>query len=85
MSEPIQKIDIIEMINGKLENDLITIDDIERNLFTDFYFDSVAMVMVIIAIEDRFDVQIEDNDLTLENFSTVNSIFELLNRTLARK
>lgn len=85
MSEPIQKIDIIEMINGNLENDLITIDDIERNLFTDFYFDSVAMVMVIIAIEDRFDVQIEDNDLTLENFSTVNSIFELLNRTLARK
>ena len=42
--------------------------------------DSMAMFEVIAFIEDAFGVQIEDQDLTAENFETTSAIASLVSR-----
>lgn len=37
-------------------------------------FDSMAVVAVIAAIEERFDITIEDDDIRAETFETVGSL-----------
>jgi len=45
--------------------------------------DSMAMFEVIAFIEDAFGVQIEDQDLTAENFETTSAIASLVSRKVA--
>lgn len=54
-------------------------DDIKMSdhLRNDLYIDSLDMLMVIRAIEDRFSIQIEDRDL--EKIETVGDIIRKLN------
>lgn len=40
--------------------------------------DSIVTIKLIINLEVRFDIQIDDNDLLIENFSTLNKISSLL-------
>ncbi|RHW75709.1 acyl carrier protein [Colwellia sp. RSH04] len=41
-------------------------------------FDSMAIVTIIGEIEDRFDVIIDDEDISAENFATVNTLTQLI-------
>ena len=41
-------------------------------------FDSLAVVNLIGEIEDCFDIELEDDDITSENFETVGSVVKLL-------
>lgn len=40
--------------------------------------DSAAIMELVVWIETRFDVEIDQGDLTIENFGTVNAIVEYL-------
>lgn len=40
--------------------------------------DSAAIMELIVWLETRFDVEIDQGDLTIENFGTVNAIVEYL-------
>ena len=70
---------LIDAVNDILTEDVITIDDIERNLITDFALDSLATVELIMVLEES-GIQIEDEDLLIENFSTIKSIYQIINK-----
>ncbi|MCG8361123.1 MAG: acyl carrier protein [Kiloniellales bacterium] len=44
--------------------------------------DSMAVVTIICAIEDRFAVQFEDDEITAENFATLGSLTSLVEEKL---
>ena len=71
--------EIIGVVNDVLNDEIITVDDIERNLITDFALDSLVIVELIMALEE-FGIQIDDEDLLIENFSTVKSIYQIINK-----
>lgn len=41
-------------------------------------FDSMALVTLIGEIEEHFDITLDDDDISAENFSSVNSLTELV-------
>ncbi len=45
-------------------------------------FDSMAVVTVLTQIEERYDVEIDDDEVSAENFETVGSLVEFLERKL---
>lgn len=45
-------------------------------------FDSMAVATVIAGLEDRFDIIIEDDDLSVEVFRTVGTLCELVDEKL---
>jgi acyl carrier protein len=42
--------------------------------------DSLGVLKLITILEDRLSIEIDDNDLTVENMSSVNSILSMLNK-----
>lgn len=42
--------------------------------------DSMAVVTVVTVIEEQFDIEFDDEDITAESFSTLNSLCELVER-----
>lgn len=43
-------------------------------------FDSMAVVTIVTALEEQFDIVIEDDDLTAEVFATLGSLAEFVDR-----
>lgn len=70
---------LINVVNDILTEDVITVEDIERNLITDFALDSLAIVELIMVLEE-LGIQIADEDLLIENFSTVKNIYQIINK-----
>lgn len=66
---------ILRKVQEILNRD-VTLDK-ESNLFNEG-FTSLILIELIVSIEEEYNIQIEDGDLTLDNFQTVNSICELL-------
>lgn len=46
-------------------------------------FDSVAVVTVLTALEDRFGIMIEDDDISSETFETVGNLTAFVDQKLA--
>jgi acyl carrier protein len=46
-------------------------------------FDSMAVVTIVTALEEQFDIVIEDDDLTAEVFATVGSLADFVDHKLA--
>ena len=46
-------------------------------------FDSVAVVTVLTALEDRFGILIEDDDISAETFETVGNLTAFVDQKLA--
>jgi acyl carrier protein len=79
MTSEIEKAKLVEYIvsdlaRGKGVNGLTDSDDlVESDIM-----DSLGIMKLILFLEDKYAVKISDDDLTLENFSCVNSIYLLL-------
>ncbi|HJV34267.1 acyl carrier protein [Geomonas sp.] len=79
MTSEIEKAKLVEYIvsdlaRGKGVNGLTVSDDlVESDIM-----DSLGIMKLILFLEDKYSVKISDDDLTLENFSCVNSIYSLL-------
>lgn len=41
-------------------------------------FDSMTIVNLIGELEDNFDIEVDDDDITAENFATVDTVTELI-------
>lgn len=54
--------------------------DPDANLLEEEIVDSVAMMDVIVWLEENFDISIDPDDLTPENFGSVNGIIAYLER-----
>lgn len=46
-------------------------------------FDSMAVVNVVTALEERLDIMLEDDEITAEAFATVGSLTDLVDSKLA--
>ena len=57
----------------------IEIHDI--NIFDDLGFDSISFIQLIVDIERNFEIEIDDNMLLMENFSTVGQIENIISKT----
>lgn len=66
-------VDIIEEVIN------IEIIDYSQNLFS-LGLDSLGVLKLVTLIEDKLKIEIDDNDLTIENMSSVNAVLKLVNK-----
>lgn len=46
--------------------------------------DSINFVRLIVMLEEKFEIEIDDDDVLLTNFSSVGQINEILKKTMGR-
>ncbi|MDZ7829154.1 MAG: phosphopantetheine-binding protein [Halofilum sp. (in: g-proteobacteria)] len=46
-------------------------------------FDSMAVVSVITALEDEFDIEVDDDDISAETFETLGTLVDFVNAKVA--
>ena len=64
------------------EKNKIQIDSL---IFKEGYFDSMGFIRLITFIEDEFGIKISDDDLTEENFESINAITAYILRKVAKQ
>jgi acyl carrier protein len=74
-----------ESVRDFIESNLLTFDDglsIENddNFFELGFVDSSVAMQLVIFVEEKFDIQVTDDDLDLINFSTINRIVQFINK-----
>lgn len=52
--------------------------DIETALVDDGFFDSLEIMSIIVDIGDVFDIEIDAEDVTPENFNSVENMWQLI-------
>lgn len=57
---------------------------LEINIFDDLGFDSIRFIELIVGIENKFQVEIDDDLLTMANFSTIARIIENVTSIMSR-
>lgn len=60
-----------------LGDERLTLND-EDNLLLDGMIDSLGMLRLVAFVEKTFEIQIPYEDITIENFNTVNSLVTYL-------
>lgn len=75
--------DVYQKVNQILSAIMPTYNLSHWQLSTGLYgvlpeFDSMAIVTLIGEIEDTFDIELDDDDVTAENFETVGSVIQLI-------
>lgn len=62
----------------------INIDDLNENtdLIRDFKFTSINIVQLVVQLENVFDIEIDDDNLSQEKLSSYRSLLEILKRKL---
>lgn len=50
----------------------------ETNLIDDLMFDSIAMMELVVDIEETFDIELSEDDLVMEKFETFEKLCELV-------
>ena len=67
--------DVMLDVDAKIDVDTPLLDGI---------LDSLALMQLVAFLEEEFDTEIDDTEVTAENFRTVADIERLVNRQLAR-
>lgn len=60
-------------------------DDASQSLFDTGVLDSLSILELVNALEDRFKIFFEEEDLTLENFATLTTIEHLISLRLGEQ
>ena len=76
---------IREKIRNYIECNLTVFDDVvvfndNDNIFKKGFVNSLFAMKLLSFIEKEFDVEVEDDDIEIANFSSVNNIIGLINR-----
>ena len=74
--------EVLGYIRTQLSTDVTNID-VDCNLWTEGYLDSTAILELILWLESTFDLTIQNEDLTPENFATVRNIEDFVQRATA--
>ena len=56
------------------------VEDMNRNLLATDILDSFDIVKLVVEFEDAFDIMIDVDEVTPENFQTANKIVEMIAR-----
>ncbi len=74
--------DIIDILKEILEPD---IEIVASESLKKYGLESISLVRVIVKLEEKYDIEIKEDDLVPENFQTVESICSLMNQYLTEK
>lgn len=66
-----------DIIGPLLEKEFVE-SDYPKNLQSEFGMDSIVLVEVIIGLEETFNLEFEDTDLIVENFESIDAIYNNL-------
>ena len=76
------KLEIKEFIINTIKDDDITINDINDNTILvgedGVFFDSVDVLELIVELENKYGIKIQDNDLIKEKLKTFGSFYEFI-------
>ena len=72
-------IDIIEDLS------IMHVNDVSLSLVDDLALDSMKMVMLLIMIEEEFEIEFDETDLNPKNIITVEDVIELVLMYLEEK
>ncbi len=74
--------DIIDILKEILEPDIeiLAFESLKK-----YGLESISLVRVIVKLEEKYDIEIKEDDLVPENFQTVESICLLMNQYLTEK
>ena len=63
----------------------VSVDEIgdDASLITDLNLDSIQMLSLITGLESGFNIMLDDEDLDLENLSSVNRLAEFVQKKLS--
>jgi acyl carrier protein len=63
----------------------VSVDEIgdDASLITDLNLDSIQMLSLITGLESEFNIMLDEEDLDLENLSSVNKLTEFVQKKLA--
>ncbi len=67
-------LDILRSFNDEIP------DDMNVNLLADGFIDSFDIVNLVAALEERFNVEMEPEDIIPENFETISRMVEMMTR-----
>ncbi len=73
---------IITYIKTEISMEPMEDIDLEEDLLGNGIVDSLGMMKLVVFLENKFKVKIAPEDMTVENFNTVQSISEYLKRNL---
>lgn len=76
--------DLKEVLKDVLDPDSDIFDNLtgETQLY-ESGVDSISLIMFVIAIENKYNIVWDDDDLIIERLSTLNGIISIINRYLA--
>lgn len=74
--------EVLGYIRTQLSTDLPDID-LDCNLWTEGHLDSTAILELVLWLESTFNITIENEELTPENFATIRNIEEFVRRSTA--
>ena len=73
-----------EMIRNYINSNLITFDDVEfsdsDNIFKGGLVNSLFAMKLLTFIEKEFSIKVDDEDIEIANFSSVNNIIKLIEK-----
>ncbi len=72
--------EVLGYIRTQLSVDVPDID-VDCNLWTEGYLDSTAILELILWLESSYNITIQNEELTPENFATLRNIEEFVQRT----
>lgn len=81
---------ILNLILEGFEQDFIeslykNINMKDINIFDDLGYDSIKFIQLIVRLEEYFKVEIDDDMLLIENFSTINQIKNSMEKLIERE
>ena len=76
------KTTINSILTQKRFSDII---DVDMDLGEDLGFDSLSLVELIVDLESRFDIEIDESDLEPKRLKTVGQIYKLVDKYLEGK
>lgn len=71
-------INVLCGVNSQIKENLLV------DLLEEGYIDSFEIVNIVMELESIFDIEIEPEDITPENFSNINSIVSLIEEVCSR-
>lgn len=77
------RVEVIKRVRGELESLLnAPVDFPDTDQVADHGLDSLASVQLTLNLEDTFDVVFDDDEITLENFATIERMVALIEAKL---
>ncbi len=74
--------EIVALLNEELEEDLLKdITNIDQDdELIEYGLDSLNLVKVVLAIEERYNIEFSEEELEFENFSTLKRIINIIEK-----